>query len=363
MATVGSQVGIMPDTRTFTPTTELIASDVYIGYELEVEDLRAPPRNLSPLWQTKDDGSLRNGGAEYVFSSPLKGDDAIRALKELFGAIEKVPHDFSHRCGTHIHVDVRSMESAQLMSFITYCLMFERALFAYAGNKRDSNVFCLPYYKASHGLGGLGAFVRHGNPKYILSVAEKYYGINYKAIGRYGSVEFRMLPGTTDYNRVITWINAILAMHRAAVNGPKATDILQAMSKSGAKEFAADIFAAVPGFLPYVVVDDMYKGTRLAQEYIFEQQLSSAEPMLPKKFTQRSLISKFFAKNPKLGKVTSADGAVASAADRQAQLIRELAQMDINARAAPRHARVDINPEFVNEFLVNNPVREIEEDI
>ena len=291
---IGNRINRPADVRTFKESDKLVDSSVYIGYEVEVEGLRKP-LNLSGLWESKPDGSLRDNGIEYVFAHPLKGADVVTAVVEIMAALNKSKCSMSHRCGAHMHIDVRDMNEDTLASFIAHIVMFERAMYAYSGADRDSNIFCLPYYKAERGLDGFGLMLANRNFDYLFESTDKYYGVNLRAIQRYGSVEFRMLPGTLDVARVLTWINVLLSMRKAAVSMGSVDKFLHTVSSSGVLDYAAEVFAGVPEFLPYVKEHDMYKGMRLVQSFLNYSNLSVAYKHLPKKLGGHSLISKFAA--------------------------------------------------------------------
>ena len=294
--TIGEQVNKPADCRTFRPSSDLVDNSTYVGLEIEVENMKRAPDKYSQFLSVKADGSLRNGGLEVIFSHPLRGEDVVKATTEIFKGLEAAGKpEFSERCGVHVHLDVRPLSPEQLLSIVSNYSIFERSLYKFCGGNRSSNIFCLPYYKAERGLHNLGDFHKSGNVMFLLEYADKYYGLNIKAVDRYGSLEYRMLPGTPSSARVLTWINILLSIHKWSVaNTRNGHDLLKSVSKMGVLDYAKQVFADVPDFLQYVSSEDMYEGMRFVQG-LTTPELYKIQDKMPDKYTERSTILKYFA--------------------------------------------------------------------
>ena len=128
---VADIIEMRPDARSIPPTDELVSSTL-LGVEVEMEKAE---RLTTTYWDAKEDGSLRDGGVEYVFGAPYGGGDAIKALEELDKLVtEKMKPSMSERTSTHVHVDVRDLTRDQLTSFILLYMVFEQPLFKYCGD-------------------------------------------------------------------------------------------------------------------------------------------------------------------------------------------------------------------------------------
>src|SRR5512138_879448 len=97
------------------------------GIEVEVEGLEPRQRvaaatKLQAVWAIKDDGSLRNNGAEFVsrFLNPEEVDAAINLLY----TTKRHWHP-SERTGIHIHANMLHLNLAQLYRVLQYYAFVE----------------------------------------------------------------------------------------------------------------------------------------------------------------------------------------------------------------------------------------------
>lgn len=292
--TIGEMVGIEPDVRSYAPSQRLVDSSTLIGVEIEVENVTKAP-NI-PMWKVKADGSLRNNGVEYVFSTPMMGQDILTAIDKLYKGITAAGNkpDFTERCGLHVHVDVRSLSYPQYISFLYHVLLVERTLYKYCGRGRDDNVFCIPYYKAD---AGCSTWTLDASMRDVLYTSSKYYGTNVNATKNYGSVEFRMHPGVPDPQLVVAWVNILLALRKHAVKNAEATqNFIYTVSAAGAVDYVIGMFDGAAEILPFIERDDVYAGLRQVQALQEQGNIASASRTLPKKLGKYSLLTRYMSK-------------------------------------------------------------------
>ncbi len=192
-----------------------------VGIEIEVENIKHPV-NIQAYWTSKPDNSLRNNGAEFV-SIPLATKQIQPALHHLYKELYRFNKpDFSNRTSVHIHLNCRDMTQDQIYTlFLLYCL-FEKHFYKMAGVKRLNSIFCVPIYRSN-------VENKAVNVIYDLSANwQKYCGLNLLPLvnnnlnpGGYGTIEFRHLYGTEDVDKILVWINNILALRKAAMEIPK----------------------------------------------------------------------------------------------------------------------------------------------
>jgi hypothetical protein len=198
-------------------TYPILHPTALVGIEIEVENIR----DMVPVdfyWQYKEDGSLRNHGAEFA-SIPLRGRQVEFALDYLNTQMHMFNEpDFSNRTSVHVHLNVRDMTWDQIKVFTILYAMYERHFFHQAGTKRESSIFCVPLYK-THQL-------RHfmDNPDGSASQWHKYSAVNLGTIigsescSKFGTIEFRHMYGTLDTKLLISWINQILCLRQEMIN-------------------------------------------------------------------------------------------------------------------------------------------------
>ena len=163
------------------------------------------------LWSVVDDGSLdcndclEDGrwGCPHraeIVSPILRGEEGLLEIAFVLDILKNNGAYTNHTCGTHVHVgarDIKNNKYAQTTLMTRYVgFGFDKA----AGRVCDQ--YAPVYYQQ----------------KYIIEYVEechKSYGDRYNAInltnlkGTKGTVEFRQLAGTTDFNNLLTWICAV----------------------------------------------------------------------------------------------------------------------------------------------------------
>lgn len=198
------------------PTVEIVCPTALVGIEMEVENIRSDVP-ITHYWMHKEDGSLRNYGAEFT-SIPLRGYQVPYALDHLEKCIRMHNNpDFSTRTSVHVHLNVRDMSENQIRVFILLYALFERHFFNFAGTKRETSVFCVPLYRTNQ----LADTIKRELIR-ISNYWHKYSAINCGTIlgngdvPKFGTIEFRHLYGTLDKTVIIDWINQIFLLRTAS---------------------------------------------------------------------------------------------------------------------------------------------------
>lgn len=205
-----------------------------IGIEIEVEN--CPQSYKSNFWGSVGDSSLKINGIEYV-SEVLSKENVPFALEELYTQIKSLRNKtalFSPRTSVHVHSDATWMNNAgDLIPLIFFYLLVEDLMYAFVEPHRRKNIFCVKT-KETHYLRSM--FVKQN-----LDVSHlfKYAGFNLRSLGDHGTVEFRMLEGTYDLQKINTWINFIhtiqdyaksselgMAFRREVKNPERARDLI-----------------------------------------------------------------------------------------------------------------------------------------
>lgn len=99
---------------------------------------------MSPLWTIVPDGSLRNGGVEFITSGGLGGERLAAAINQLQAALEVVNYDASWRCSTHMHINMLDFTVNQVVRFLLVYTACEPVMFEFCGAYRKSSNFCTP---------------------------------------------------------------------------------------------------------------------------------------------------------------------------------------------------------------------------
>jgi hypothetical protein len=199
--------------------------DRIVGAELEVESNSKLPVINSGTWNTVSDPSLRTGMAkEYVLRSPIpyKGVDTalfnlLRSLndKELSEPIKDAP-----TTSWHIHLNALGLTPNQLMTRIFMYWLLEPILIKHCGTIREHNTFCLQLKDATRNTNTFDTTFFNGfisSPRNVFGAAGfnqrfRYMAQNYTALAKFGSVEYRAMRGTLEYDEIKPWTDALTKM-------------------------------------------------------------------------------------------------------------------------------------------------------
>ena len=214
-----------------TPSTEWPLASQMVGIELELEGLgttatRNMQYRLEGLWVTHTDGSLRNG-VEFVLQVPLMGKELSQAISEFFAG-GLTFETGSARASTHIHLNMLQEEDTLevLRNMSAFYYGIEDALYALISDSRKWAVYAsplsnnFPYEIAmlfSEQL-DVDTWIRHlANTRKTEINNGRHYGYNLKAMGKYGTVEFRHFPSVTSENELRDWVNLCMEIKKVAV--------------------------------------------------------------------------------------------------------------------------------------------------
>jgi hypothetical protein len=222
----------------------------YLGIEVEVENSPRDLHNLSTVayWGSKEDGSLRNNGREFVTFRGLTTDTYKRAVKLLnddllMGVSKPIANA---RTGLHIHMDVSEKPVYDVANILFLYSIFEPIFFKVSGNRED-NIFCLPWYKNSTTLGDVLVQVTDYAQKsrfndFRWRNYSKYCGLNLSTIAQYGTLEFRMHKGTYNPDDIEKWVDTLTNLFDVAQKDIDLEDAVQ-LFRNNRRKSALSVFA------------------------------------------------------------------------------------------------------------------------
>ncbi len=223
------------------------------GIEVEVEGYYWYAGVDLPEWRVTEDGSLRNGGAEFVLRDPMEWLDAEQAVQELYEAWNWVA---SVRCGIHVHMNVIGMSLNALKAMLTVYAAAEPAIFHTLCRGREENIFCVPWYLAP---GDVARAQRARTVREMQLAAmdyPKYSAMNLAPLRTLGTVEFRGL-GTAVYpGPLLRLLDLCRELHNVARLSPTPEEIVRA--------FERDPLGALRHYVPTAVSE---RGAELIDEF------------------------------------------------------------------------------------------------
>lgn len=214
------------------------------GIEIEVEGDNLPTDKING-WGIHHDNSLRNG-LEYVTNGAVSSKDAYDHLKTLANAFNGSSLEFSHRTSVHVHVNVLTLTSDEILSMIYTSYLVEDVLMALSGKSRLSNRFCLRVQDAEAIIGIVGHLFSTGIRKdslqiYLSPESLKYSAVNIVPLRSYGTIEYRSMEGNMDIDRLHHWLS-VLSSIREFSKGKTPTAVHDLFVKEGSDKFIKAVF-------------------------------------------------------------------------------------------------------------------------
>lgn len=230
-----------------TTTDSLILTHAKVGVEVELENWDGT--NPFTWWENHRDDSLRNNGQEFTTRGGLSGQALINAVAELTSKAKESGWSEGYpRAGIHVHIDCTDLdvEKGELATFMSMYMLVEHAMFSWCGEWRRSCGFCDSLEDSTHDFNSLGRalYDQTGAELRALLRAEgfcKYQAVNLMSLDKFGTLEFRQLPTTFDYDRIVEWINIIMQLKQAATEYENTMPLLAKFSREGATAFVRNM--------------------------------------------------------------------------------------------------------------------------
>lgn len=224
MQNIGQQLGYSP-LENFRPHAALISTDA-IGVELELEgfnerDIGIARNHLHPLWTITSDGSLRNGGVEFITTGGKGGETLYQAYERITTCLrDQVNYDASWRCSTHMHINMLDFTCNQVARFMLVYAACEPVMFELAGAARRSSNFCTPLADSLSFHRRLIARLTDDSVQHRVAAGNtsKYTALNFQPLfgnqnsRALGTVEFRGGRPMTTMEELLLQTNLLLSM-------------------------------------------------------------------------------------------------------------------------------------------------------
>jgi hypothetical protein len=276
MSTVAKEMGIR----------RLVKGD--IGVEIEVEGRNLPLRVSG--WRSERDGSLKGEeNIEYVLAEPATLQGVSKALATLDKAYQAHDSrvDDTVRAGVHIHINCQHLTMTQLYNFMTIYLILENVLVKWCGDYREGNLFCLRSCDAEYMLAIVRQAALDEKKAYRIRFHTdelRYASMNVKALGDYGSLEFRAMRGTRDLDLIYKWAESLYNIREFAKKFDKPSDIIEQFSFDGAETFLDNAVGENSVMFKAECGDELqsmlFDGMRCAQDIAYSRDWATFEPKM-----------------------------------------------------------------------------------
>ncbi len=209
-----------------------------VGVEIEIESgLPLPPQEEVPkYWRKTHDGSLRGTyNGEYILKTPQKETDAYKAIDYLSRKLPRI--DDSVRAGVHVHINVRELTFLQLWTFVSCYYILENLLTDWCGEGRQGNHFCLRASDADVVLQKVVAAIAREEMNTLYDDRIRYAALNFNALQKFGSLEFRQLRTPLCFSKIKTWVSILLNIKRNSSLSANPRAVVENFSLGGEEEF------------------------------------------------------------------------------------------------------------------------------
>lgn len=253
-----NQVAVQDCSKIYGASADVIDSDLAVGIEVEVESFTVNRNPNGGVWILKGDGSLRNNGVEFI-TVPIAARYAPAALDDLLGHSLSKDCCFSPRTSIHIHVDMQSFETHQVMDTVLLYTLLESLFYKYTGRGRIKNIYCVPVFDT--------AMLKGQAVRSHLGVTtdqwSKYAGLNLLRLKDLGTMEFRHMHGTFDAHKVSIWIRLIIKLCTFARNA--GSEYIRKLCQSAESSLdiptlLREIFGSDADYLKYRSFEDVRRG-------------------------------------------------------------------------------------------------------
>lgn len=214
-----------------------------IGIEIEVEGRNLPAATAS--WLKTDDGSLKPQfeAAEYVLRKPCAVKAVEKVLKELKDAYKETGTtvDHTYRAGIHAHINVQELTMAEMVNMVLLFIIMEDGFLQFCEDSRIGNHFCLRTSDASYFTHMLWKACEMNDTRYLKTDDLRYSAINLQSLHKYGSIEFRCLESTDDFDKVEKWCKMLYKLREGAVKYPNPREMLMSFSRGGFEKVVDEV--------------------------------------------------------------------------------------------------------------------------
>lgn len=192
-----------------TPDSRLILADA-----LQESGIRAMPdewgKGVYPCWRVIPDSSVfgywyENLSSAEVISPPLTGESGLGELRTVLETLEAEGVRTNSTCGIHVHHDVKGESPRCIRNIARFYEEFEETIGGFVSPHRRADGAANEYCYSFRGAWWLNDWYVSDNLGYDWRGRQAV--VNMQNIqSEYGTVEFRQLDSTLNYNQVASWI-------------------------------------------------------------------------------------------------------------------------------------------------------------
>lgn len=164
-------------------------------------------------------GTANGRGGNEIVSPILEGEDGLRQLKAVCDALATCNAKVDKTCGLHVHLDAADLSVQDWKNAILTYAKYQDAIDGIMPKSRRSNTYCEKF-----GTYLKQKFEAASTLDEVVRVCGRYHVINTEAYLRHSTIEFRQHSGTTEYAKISSWVQMLMAMLQYAKSMKKSAD-------------------------------------------------------------------------------------------------------------------------------------------
>lgn len=208
--------------RTFGVEVEFFGvSRTLVGQALRAQGVNAQVEGYNhtdkAYWKIITDSSVDGEGNELV-SPPLSGDKGLAELQTVLKVLNEIGAKVNKSCGIHVHHDANDFTPATFKNVYGIYGKYEATideLFP-ASRRGNSNRFCGQLNNDSLYFDALARIKTLADVGYMFR--NRYKKVNFQSYRIHGTIEFRQHAGSTDFDKISSWIILTQAIVERAVS-------------------------------------------------------------------------------------------------------------------------------------------------
>ena len=167
-------------------------------------------------WKVLPDSSC---GPEIV-SPPLRGKGGLEEIGRVCQVLDGLGAEVSARCGLHVHHDAAGLTVRNMVDISALYAAHQRAINSILPASRRDNSYCLalgPHHVDRQWQRVMAANRDQQSAAQAMQLS-RYSAVNWHALLRHGTVEFRQHHGTLDPQEVRCWVLLTQGFIEVALN-------------------------------------------------------------------------------------------------------------------------------------------------
>lgn len=156
------------------------------------------------FYKIVSDCSIQGNNANEIVSPILKGKQGENSLKSVCDSLNAIDAKVNKSTGLHVHFDASKISDSHFVNIFKNYAKLEKVIdsFLPISRRGNNNQFCRSFDGKIDSLGTCDT-----KQQVINILGSRYYKVNAESYLRHKTVEFRQHSGTTDYTKILNWIN------------------------------------------------------------------------------------------------------------------------------------------------------------